>query len=874
MEEDIQTNHHFLGTWKVQGSDPHWKRIYIQFRVPQEIRALEKLADNVWWSWNKEAQALFRDMDPELWEQVGYNPKALLDRISYEKYQELKDNRQFKGRLDSVESDFDKYMKDRRNPRGPKIAYFCMEYGLHSSIKLYSGGLGVLAGDYLKEASDSAVNMVGVGLLYRYGYFRQGISLHGDQIAHFDPQRFTYLPVEPVRDQSGNWIRIDIDFPDRIVYAKCWKIKVGSVNLYLLDTDIEENKQEDRPITHQLYGGDRENRLKQEVLLGVGGIRMLEAIGFRPDIYHMNEGHAAFIGLERLQKLVKNNDLDFPEAVEVVKSSTLFTTHTPVAAGHDRFHPDLTWHYWGAYGVSMDMDREDFLAIGREDPNNEDEEFSMSHVALRLSQEVNGVSQIHGNVSRGMFNNLFPGYEADELYIGHVTNSIHNATWVASEWQELFENKIGNEIINDPSDSAAWQKIYHISDKEIHDIRQTRKRKLIEYLKGRLGSEMKYRGESPTRIFEMQDALREDALIFGFARRFASYKRAQLLFYNPDRLLRIIENAPVPVQFIFAGKAHPADGVGQGIIKHIYEVAHRPEFFGKVIFLEDYNMELARHLVQGVDVWLNTPTRPLEASGTSGMKANANGVLNFSVLDGWWAEGYKADAGWALPEEKTYDNQDLQNEMDAEYIYSTIEEEIIPEFAKVNDKGISNAWILRIKNALATIAPRFTMRRMLDEYFEKYYNKLYQRNRSLKSNNFEKARNIAAWKERVVNLWDHVEIKEVNAYDTENKPLPLGSIFKASIVLDLKDLKTEEISMEILFARKKEDGYNETFLIKELNKQSMKPAEANGVEGQNLVRFSSRIKVPFSGVYEYGFRFYAKNKMLPHRQDFNLVKWV
>ncbi len=861
----------------IENNAPQWKRLFIQSKVPHSLESLEKLARNLWWCWQYDAIELFKSINPKQWDEYGRNPIALLDHLNIEDFQRLEKNVEFLSRLKEVYGRFEQYMSKSKKKKRTKIAYFCMEYGLHASFKLYSGGLGVLAGDFLKEASDENIDMVGIGLLYRYGYFRQGLSMHGEQIAHYDPQRFTHLPVEPVRDEEGNWIKIQIDLPDRVLTAKIWKAGVGRIPLYLLDTDIEENREDDKFITHQLYGGDRENRLKQEILLGVGGIRALDAIGIQPDVFHLNEGHAAFIGLERLRKYVQKG-LHFAEAAEVIRSSSLFTTHTPVPAGHDSFTEGMLWPYFSNYANSLSLPWEKFMGLGRVIPEDKSEEFSMSHLASKLSQNINGVSRIHGGVSRDMLQGLYKGYESDELHIDYVTNSVHYPTWTAEEWQRLHVKTFGKDFLEFQSDAKYWEKIKKVPDAEIVKIKKKLKKDMIEMVKARLENNMKARYDSPKKIVDTLNSFSEEKLIFGFARRFATYKRAQLLFRNPERLAKIVNNPKCPVQFIFAGKAHPADKAGQGLIKHIFELAGQREFLGKIIFLEDYDMDLASMMVKGVDVWLNTPTRPLEASGTSGMKATMNGVMNFSVLDGWWAEGYQADAGWALPEERTYDNQETQDELDAETIYTKLELEIIPEYYERNHEGIAEKWVARMKNAMAHIAPQFTMKRMMDDYHQKFYSKLKERHQLIAADNFLKARELAAWKAKVISVWDQLEVVDKDVYNTDNHPLPLGGEFTASITLDLKGLDPEDIGVELLIAEKKQ-GVHRIVMTEELKQQKVRSQVAAGddngeEEAKSLVKYICKKQMEFAGVYEYGFRIFPVHSLLPHRQDFNLIRWI
>ena len=861
----------------MENSSTPWKRLYIQSQTPEQLEGLERLAKNLWWSWNYEATQLFASIDEEMWHDLGHNPIALLDQLGQDDYTKLTQDKAFMERLEEVLSSFDAYMAEKKKKGQPRISYFCMEYGLHSSFKLYSGGLGVLAGDFLKEASDENIDMIGIGLLYRYGYFRQGLSHYGEQQAYYDPQRFTHLPVEPVRDESGTWIKVEVALPERTLHAKIWKASVGRIALYLLDTDVDENSEEDRAITHQLYGGDREHRLKQEILLGIGGIRAIRAMGIEPDVYHLNEGHAAFIGLERLRYYVQSG-LNASEATEVIRASSLFTTHTPVPAGHDSFAESMMWPYFSEFASSMSMPWEKFIALGRINADDRDEEFSMSHLAAKLSQWINGVSKIHGQVSREMFQHLYEGFEVEELHIDYVTNSVHYPTWTAPDLQKLYSKTFGKDFLQHQSDPAVWAKIKQVKDADLVEIKRQQKRNLIDMLKVRLDKNMQLRHESPQKIVQTVNALNENALLFGFARRFATYKRAQLLFTDIDRLARIVNNPNYPVQFLFAGKAHPADQGGQALIKHIMEVSGRAEFIGKVIFLEDYDMDLASALVKGVDVWLNTPTRPLEASGTSGMKATMNGGINFSVLDGWWAEGYRPDAGWALTEERAYENQDVQNELDAATIYEMLENEIVPEYYEKNQVGIAEKWVARMKNTIATIAPHFTMKRMMDDYHDKFYRKLQASHKAVRANDYQQAKALAQWKAKVASVWDSIRVVERDVYDFANDPLPMGEMFKAEIVLDIRDLHPEDIGVELLIA-KQYQGKHDIMLVKEFEKQKVKSQSlvaANGDEEEagQLVKYTCHEKITFSGVYDYGFRVFAQHEGLAHRQDFSRVMWI
>lgn len=850
---------------QVKNSNIKLKRIFFESRLPEELAPLHSLANNLWWSWRQEAIELFKKVAGSDWVKFNYNPVKVLEQVSREKAQALIADADFMNSLQSVDQAFKAYLAEPANADRASVAYFSMEYGLHYSVRLYSGGLGVLAGDFLKEASDSNVRMTAVGLLYRYGYFQQGLSLHGDQINNYPSQKFTELPLQPVRDENGEWVKISVDYPGRTIFAKIWRLDVGRIPLYLMDTDIDENSREDRAITHHLYGGDNEHRLKQEMLLGIGGIRALKALGVNKDIYHCNEGHAAFLGLERLLHYRRDADLSFEEAIEVVRSSSLFTTHTPVPAGHDYFSEDLLRHYFTDYINQLGISWEQFITLGKVNFSNRNELFSMSHLAIRLSQEVNGVSKLHGAVSKNMFRVLYPGYTSEENHIGYVTNSVHYPTWIANEWHKLYCKYFGEEFLYDQSNADYWRKIHNVPAEEIMAIRQSLKSRLLTYVKEKMREDLTRRGENPSVIFNILNNIKNDALVFGFARRFATYKRAYLLFSNVERLKKILNQTERPIIFLFAGKAHPADHGGQDLIRNIIQISKQSEFAGKVIFLENYNMEMAKLLVQGVDVWLNTPTRPKEASGTSGMKAALNGVVNFSVLDGWWAEGYRPDAGWALPLERTYQDQNLQNQLDAETIYNVVETEIVPTYFDYNEAKISEKWVSYVRNIIAEVAPQFTMKRMLDDYYEHFYSKLANRNRKVIHSNYNLASKLAAWKAEIWNKWDNIELVDMQAYDTDNYSLPLGRPFNAKIKLNLDGLSAKHLGIELVFFKRE----NETSL--KIGK--IVPLELTAEDGY-IATYECHIDPQLAGVHEYGFRLFPKLESLPNRQDFNLVRWL
>ena len=736
---------------------PNWKEVTVKSRIPEELEKLSEIARNIWWAWNFEATELFRDLDPELWKECGQNPVLLLERMSYEKLEALAKDKVILRRMNEVYTKFRDYMDVKPDEQRPSIAYFSMEYGLSSVLKIYSGGLGVLAGDYLKEASDSNVDLCAVGFLYRYGYFTQTLSMDGQQIANYEAQNFGQLPIERVMDANGQPLIVDVPYLDYFVHANVWRVNVGRISLYLLDTDNEMNSEFDRPITHQLYGGDWENRLKQEILLGIGGILTLKALGIKKDVYHCNEGHAALINVQRICDYVATG-LTFDQAIELVRASSLYTVHTPVPAGHDYFDEGLFGKYMGGYPSRMGISWDDLMDLGRNNPGDKGERFCMSVFACNTSQEVNGVSWLHGKVSQEMFSSIWKGYFPEESHVGYVTNGVHFPTWSATEWKELYFKYFNENFWFDQSNPKIWEAIYNVPDEEIWKTRMTMKNKLVDYIrKSFRDTWLKNQGD-PSRIVSLMDKINPNALLIGFGRRFATYKRAHLLFTDLERLSKIVNNPDYPVQFLFTGKAHPHDGAGQGLIKRIIEISRRPEFLGKIIFLENYDMQLARRLVSGVDIWLNTPTRPLEASGTSGEKALMNGVVNFSVLDGWWLEGYREGAGWALTEKRTYQNQEHQDQLDAATIYSILETEILPLYYARNKKGYSEGWIKVVKNSIAQIAPHYTMKRQLDDYYSKFYCKLAKRFQTLAANDNAKAKEIAAWKEDVVAKWDSIEI--------------------------------------------------------------------------------------------------------------------
>ena len=842
---------------------PNWKEVTVKSRIPEELEKLSEIARNIWWAWNFEATELFRDLDPELWKECGQNPVLLLERMSYEKLEALAKDKVILRRMNEVYTKFRDYMDVKPDEQRPSIAYFSMEYGLSSVLKIYSGGLGVLAGDYLKEASDSNVDLCAVGFLYRYGYFTQTLSMDGQQIANYEAQNFGQLPIERVMDANGQPLIVDVPYLDYFVHANVWRVNVGRISLYLLDTDNEMNSEFDRPITHQLYGGDWENRLKQEILLGIGGILTLKALGIKKDVYHCNEGHAALINVQRICDYVATG-LTFDQAIELVRASSLYTVHTPVPAGHDYFDEGLFGKYMGGYPSRMGISWDDLMDLGRNNPGDKGERFCMSVFACNTSQEVNGVSWLHGKVSQEMFSSIWKGYFPEESHVGYVTNGVHFPTWSATEWKELYFKYFNENFWFDQSNPKIWEAIYNVPDEEIWKTRMTMKNKLVDYIrKSFRDTWLKNQGD-PSRIVSLMDKINPNALLIGFGRRFATYKRAHLLFTDLDRLSKIVNNPDYPVQFLFTGKAHPHDGAGQGLIKRIIEISRRPEFLGKIIFLENYDMQLARRLVSGVDIWLNTPTRPLEASGTSGEKALMNGVVNFSVLDGWWLEGYREGAGWALTEKRTYQNQEHQDQLDAATIYSILETEILPLYYARNKKGYSEGWIKVVKNSIAQIAPHYTMKRQLDDYYSKFYCKLAKRFQTLAANDNAKAKEIAAWKEDVVAKWDSIEIVSCDKVeDLKNGDIESGKEYTITYVIDEKGLN-DAVGLELVTTYTTADGKQHVY--------SVEPFSVVKKEG-DLYTFQVKHSLSNAGSFKVSYRMFPKNPELPHRQDFCYVRW-
>ncbi len=844
-------------------NQPSFRQISVRSHIPEALSKLDELAHNLWWAWNHDARSLFRRLDEDLFDACGGNPVLMLEHLSYEKLVELSKDKAVQKRMNDVYKRFREYMDVEPDKSRASVAYLCMEFGLNQVLKIYSGGLGVLAGDYIKEASDSNVDMCAVGFLYRCGYFTQTLNMQGQQIANYDAQNFGSLPIEQQMNEDGTPMVVDVPYMNYYVHAYVWRVNVGRVKLYLLDTDNERNSEFDRPITHSLYGGNWENRLKQEILLGIGGVLLLKQLGIKKDIYHCNEGHAALCNVQRLVDYVKSG-LTFTQALELVRASSLYTVHTPVAAGHDYFDEGLFGKYMSGYANLLGITWDEFIGMGRQNPDDHNERFCMSTFACNTSQEVNGVSWLHGEVSKKMFAGIWKGYFPEESHVGYVTNGVHFPTWCANEWRQVYNKYFDPDFLNDQSNQSIWEAIQNVSDEEIWETRMKLKEKLIDYIREQFHDNWLKNQGDPQRVISLMEKINSNSLLIGFGRRFATYKRAHLLFTDLNRLEKIVNNPKYPVQFLYTGKAHPDDGAGQGLIKRIYEVSQMPQFLGKIIFLENYDMQLARRLISGVDIWMNTPTRPMEASGTSGEKALMNGVVNLSVLDGWWYEGYREGAGWALTDKRTYQNQEHQDQLDAATIYSLLENEIMPLYYAKNSKGFSPKWVQVIKNSISQIAPHYTMKRQLDDYYSRFYNKMRDRYNKLSAKDNALAKEIAHWKDTVAERWDAIHIVSTSKpEEVINGNVVVGSKYMIQVVIDEAGLN-DAVGLELVTLRTDREGVDHVFKVE--------PFKVIAHEGNNYT-FELEHVLNNAGSFKVAYRMFPKNENLPHRQDFCYVKW-
>ncbi len=833
--------------------------------LPEPLLRLRELAYNLWWSWHPEAQALFAAMDPALWESTNHNPVRLLHEIAPERLEALAVDPDFRARQEAVLAAFDAYMQptetwfSRTYPEhtGELIAYFSAEFGLHEALPIYSGGLGVLAGDHCKAASDLGVPLVGVGFLYPQGYFTQRISENGAQEAIYTKINFADLPATPARDPAGKEVIISVQLPGRDVYAKVWRLQIGRVPLFLMDTDVELNAPADRELSARLYGGDMEIRLAQEIVLGIGGVRALRALGIHPTVFHMNEGHAAFLSLERVRELVQEQRLGFYQAQQVVAASNVFTTHTPVPAGHDAFPFEMIDRYFRGYWGQMGLDREGFINLARWANH-----FSMTVLALRFAVHANGVSALHGQVARAMWADLWPGLPEEEVPIGHITNGVHTATWLHPEKAALYDAYLDPRWREEPDRPEYWESIIKVPDEELWALHQRLRRETLNFVRERVARQRRRHGELPARVAAAYELLNPEALTIGFARRFATYKRATLIFRDLERIRRILSDPQRPVQIIFAGKAHPADEPGKALIKTVHQLAQTPEFAGRILFIEDYDMNVARHLIQGVDLWLNNPRRPNEASGTSGQKAALNGIPNLSVLDGWWEEGYNGRNGWAIGEPHTYKSEEVQDEADSASLYQLLEQEIIPTFFERDEHGIPRRWVAVMKEAIRSCAPRFAMSRQVKDYTEQFYLPAARTGRRLADQNYAAARNLAAWKERVYAQWHQVRlVADRPSLDTLN----VGESLTLEARAYLNGLEPHEVTVEIVW------GVREDERIRQLR---VVPMTLVGPLPGGVFRYTGTVTFPERGRFGYGIRILPYHPDLTVRHEMGLVKWA
>jgi starch phosphorylase len=840
--------------------------------LPPELESLRDLAYNLQWSWNHETIQLFRRLNHPLWEKTNHNPVLILGIIRQAYLKAAAASRSFLAHLERTNERFRRYMEEpswydqyiANHSQGQCIAYFSAEFAVAECMPVYSGGLGILAGDHLKSASDLGLPMVGVGLLYQEGYFRQYLSADGWQQESYPVHDLYNMPLQLRRNQDGSPLLISVQFPGRRVKAQVWQAEVGRVYLFLLDTNIPENSREDQDITDNLYGGDLEMRIKQEVILGVGGVRMLNAIGLYPAVYHMNEGHSAFLAIERIRRLMQDHNLSFAEAREVALASNVFTTHTPVPAGIDIFPPHLMDRYFGHYYDILGISRNEFLALGRQNPYDEGEHFNMAVLAIHLAHYVNGVSRLHGRVARSMWQNLWPGVPQDEVPIDHITNGVHIPSWASRDMIELYDRYLGPRWLEDPADQTVWEDIDNIPDGELWRMHERRRERLVAVARRKLGQQLENRGAPPAEVALAGEVLDPNALTIGFARRFATYKRATLVFHDVERLARIVNDPQHPVQFIFAGKAHPRDTQGKELIRQIVHIARRDEFRNRIVFLENYDMNLARYLLQGTDVWLNYPRRPREASGTSGMKAAANGVINLSVLDGWWDEAYAPEVGWAIGRGEVYDDHGFQDQVESRSLYDLLEKEVVPRFYDCGRDGLPREWIALMKASMSAICPVFNTNRMVLKYMEKAYIPSMERFWQLSEGDMAGARALAAWKAHLRQHWDQIRVVRVE--DDSPAEFKIGDSLNVQAEIVLGEVEPSDVRVECYHGRV--DQYGQ---IVEGRAVSMAPTALNGDKGH---LFSGTVPFERTGQYGYAIR------ILPHHPGFStvfemhLVRWA
>ncbi|MEE4312408.1 MAG: alpha-glucan family phosphorylase [candidate division KSB1 bacterium] len=838
--------------------------------LPEKLSPMRDIAYNLWWAWDREAIDMFYRLDRNLWEETGHNPVKLLGQISQSRLNQRAEDDGYVAVVERVAKKLETYLKANTwyekkygDNKEIKIAYFSAEFGLTECLQNYSGGLGVLAGDHMKSASELGLPLVGVGLLYQVGYFHQYLNADGWQNEMYPENDFYNLPIQLVRNQDDDPQIIEVDYPGRKVFAQIWRVQVGRVQLYLLDTNIAQNRDADQNITDELYGGNDENRIQQEIMLGIGGIRTLKALGLHPSVFHMNEGHSAFLALERIRCAMEENQLSFDEAIDLIKAGNVFTTHTPVPAGIDHFPPQLLEKYFAHYYPQLKLNKSSFLGLGRREPANDSEQFSMAILAIRLASHINGVSKLHGQVSRDMWSDLWPGVPKSEIPITSVTNGIHPSSWISKDMGSLYDRYLGPTWMRKPVDVTIWKRVEQIPAEELWRTHERRRERLVAFARNRLKTQLERQGAFPSEIVKADEVLNPEALTIGFARRFATYKRAALLFHDPVRMAQIIRNRERPVQILFAGKAHPQDTPGKELIKKIIHLARMEDFRQHIVFLEDYDMAVARYLVQGVDVWLNTPRRLLEASGTSGMKAAVNGVLNLSVLDGWWDEAYTPNLGWSIGSGEQYDDLDYQDEVESQALYNLLEKEVIPLFYDRGKSNVPRKWIDMMKNSMSAISPIYNTNRMLGEYTERFYISALDKQNRMHENDQQRSKDLAAWKKRVQSNWS--KIKFVDVQGDGEKEYPMGAQIAIVAKVELGDLSPEDVSVEIYHG--KIDTQNEvaTGKIDEMHCTS---------SDDKVCTFEGKIECALSGQYGYTVRILPKHEDLVHAHETGLILWA
>lgn len=849
-----------------------FNKIIVNPQLPKRIEDLEKIANNLWWSWNTEFLNLFKQIDADLWERVEKNPVKFLKQVSQERLEEAEKNVEFLKQYDKIVENFESYQNSKstwfskRYPENKNdlIAYFSAEYGLDQILSIYSGGLGILSGDHLKSASDLGIPLVAVGLLYKNGYFHQKINGYGEQETEYRKIDIYSLPIKPVKDENGQDLIIFVKFPKRRLYLKVWSISVGRVTLYLMDSDIEENNEEYRDITTTLYGGNQEMRISQEIVLGMAGVRLLKTLGLKPSLYHMNEGHSSFLIIELIKNIMKEKQISFDMAKDIVSSKTVFTTHTPVPAGNDIFPLELVEKYFKDYWERLGISKEEFFKMGMEPNPKPNSGFNMGILALKVAGKKNGVSKLHGAVSRELFSDVWPEIAPDESPITYVTNGIHTCSWLSPNLKELYNKYLMPYWQDHIYENSTWEKIAEIPNEELWNAHMQRKQKLMEKAKQNILERLKRSGYRYEEINEITSKLNPNALTIGFARRFATYKRATLLFRDLERITQILNNADRPVQILIAGKAHPADKEGQNLIKYIHEISMKPQFKGKVFLLENYNMELSRYLISGVDVWLNTPRRPMEASGTSGQKASVNGAVNFSILDGWWAEGYNQKNGWAIGTNAEYESYEIQDNCDSESIYQTLENKIIPAYYEKNEKGISDKWMEYMKNSIISTGGKYSTARMLVDYTNQLYIPLI----NLYHKYYESLENVAnynSWKKEMYKNWANIVITEEN--NLNNIVVDAGENIEAHCRVTLPNIEPENVEVQVYYGRIKENGVLEKIAIIPMNLETYN-------EEEKVATYKAKIELTTGGNYGYTFRVMPKHEMLLDSENLNLVKWI